>query len=149
LKRAEELRGLSHEHHQALFRAMKLKRASDPGDEAEAFLEFWRRHAQPHFRLEEEVLLPGWAQFGGGYDAALAERVLREHLELRADALRLEAGMLDLEAVRALGEALDRHVRFEERELFPLIEANLEPAALTELGARLAAAEAALEGPAG
>jgi len=148
MKRADELVALSHDHHQALFQAMQLKRASSPGDGVEPFLAFWREHASAHFRIEEEVLLPGWAQLGGGFDSALAERVLSEHLSLRAEVLRLQAGTLDLEGQRAIGEALERHVRFEERELFPAIQTGLAPADLAQLGARLAEAEAALEAPA-
>jgi hypothetical protein len=148
VKRAEELHGLSHDHHQALYRALELKRAERAGEATVPFLEFWRGHASAHFRLEEEVLLPGWAQLSSSFDAAMATRVLAEHLAMRADVLRLEAGTLDLDSQRALGEALERHVRFEERELFPAIEADLDPTALAELGARLASAERELEEPA-
>jgi hypothetical protein len=37
-------------------------------------------------------------------------------------------------------------VRFEERELFPLIEASLEPGVIAKLGAEIADAEARAHG---
>jgi hypothetical protein len=145
VKRAAELHGLSHDHHQALHWALQLKRSESASEPAQPFLDFWHGHAGEHFRVEEEVLLPGWAQLSGSFDESMATRVLGEHLALRTEVLRLAAGELDLEARRALGEALERHVRFEERELFPAIEAGLDQAALAELGARLAEAERELE----
>jgi len=147
VKRAPELHSLSHDHHQTLYWGLQLKRSAGPGEMAEPFLDFWRHHARQHFRLEEEVLLPGWAQLSGSFDESMAARVLREHLAMRADVLRLEAGLLDLDSQRGLGEALESHVRFEERELFPAIEAGLDQAALAELGARLAEAEAGIAEP--
>ena len=40
-----------------------------------------------------------------------------------------------------LGTLLNDHVRFEERELFVLLEARLAPGALQRLGDRIATAE--------
>ena len=58
MKRSDELAPLSRDHHQALFVAMKLKRAEADG--AEAFLGFIAAHGGDHFRIEEEILLPAW-----------------------------------------------------------------------------------------
>jgi hypothetical protein len=53
-------------------------------------------------------------------------RVLLEHQRLHALAGRLraqvEAGAPAAELMAELGEALEVHIRFEERQLFPLIE---------------------------
>jgi len=149
VKRAAELHGLSHDHHQVLHWALELKRSESADDPAQPFLDFWHGHAGEHFRVEEEVLLPGWAQLSDSFDESMATRVLGEHLAMRAEVLRLEAGEFGLDARRALGKALERHVRFEERELFPAIEAGLDEAALAELGARLAQAEGELGQPPG
>ena len=54
----------------------------------------------------------------------------------------LRAERVGADDLRALGELLDRHVRFEERELFPLIEASLDEGAIGAIGAEIAAAEA-------
>jgi hypothetical protein len=46
-----------------------------------------------------------------------------------------------LTTAHALGELLNDHVRYEERELFPAVEARLEPKRLARLGEAIARAE--------
>jgi|Tabmets5t2r1_1033131.scaffolds.fasta_scaffold19460_1 hemerythrin-like domain-containing protein len=141
MKRSPELMPLSHDHHQALFAAQQLKRAEDPAEALDPFLAFWRTHGRNHFQVEEEVLLPGWIVADADADRRLAERVLSEHLEIRGLVWRLERGDLPLEETHSLGALLGRHVRFEERELFPAIEAGMDDDAIAELGAEIARAE--------
>ena len=123
MKRSEALRSLSRDHHQALALALELRRTDDPARAAARFHEFWSREGSLHFRVEEEVLLPTW-ELLGTVQAEPAARLAKEHREIRAAALALGANP-PLAAVRDLGERLAAHVRFEERELFPLIEADL------------------------
>jgi hypothetical protein len=149
MKRSPELTPLSHDHHQALFAAQQLKRAEDIEAAATAFLPFWEAHGRRHFQVEEEVLLPGWIDADPSAERDLAARVLTDHLAIRSDVRRLERGTLPLEGVRALGKTLEDHVRFEERQLFPRIEAGLDAGAIAALGAEIARAEATAEGQAG
>jgi len=141
MKRAEALRPLSREHLSALLIAKKLREADDVEQVSAAFLDFWREDGQHHFRVEEEVLLPTWAVHSE-VDRAGVSRMLEEHLAIRRQALRLEAGRLTVEEVRKLGELLNDHVRFEERELFPIVEQALDADSLDELAAAIEAAEA-------
>ena len=141
MKRTVELRPLSRGHHVALTAAQRLRRASDPDASASEFLDFWRGHGKHHFQIEEEILLPGWFEHDASADHSLAARLTREHLEIRATVRRIEHGDVGLDALRELGHLLDRHVRFEERELFARIEDGLDPAALADLGDEIAAAE--------
>jgi hemerythrin-like domain-containing protein len=70
-------------------------------------------------------------------------RVLTEHVDLRRRGQDLEhSADLDPSALRELGERLESHIRFEERELFPMIERALPDDELTGLGAAFARAEA-------
>ena len=69
--------------------------------------------------------------------------MLTEHVDLRRRGQDLEAGAdVAPEAPRELGDRLERHIRFEERELFPMIEAALPDDELERLGAAFACAEA-------
>ena len=64
----------------------------------------------------------------------MAERVRREHDQIRERPCarqRWEA--------HALGELLNDHVRFEERELFELLESRLNPDELARLGQEIEA----------
>jgi hemerythrin-like domain-containing protein len=138
MKRAEALQPLSRDHLKALLAAKRVREAPDVATATSAFSQFWDVE-QHHFRIEEEVLLPHWAA-STEVEQAAVERMLADHLAIRRDALRLERGGLSLDGLRALGTRLHDHVRFEERELFPLIEQALDDDALAQLGAALAVA---------
>jgi Hemerythrin HHE cation binding domain len=142
MKRAAALRPLSREHLVALLAAKRLREAASAGEGAPVFLEFWQNDGRRHFRIEEEVLLPTWA-LHAEVDRDGVRRMLDEHLAIRREALRAEAGELPLEGARELGALLHDHVRFEERQLFPLVEAALDPAALSRLAAAIERAEGA------
>ena len=140
MKRDESLRPLSREHHRALVTARALQESNSSADLAITFLTFWREDGQRHFRIEEEVLLPTWAMHAA-VDRAGVTRMLEEHLTIRRSALEIEDRGLSLEDAQQLGRLLDAHVRFEERELFPLIEADLDERALSQLAAAIEKAE--------
>ena len=143
MKRDPALKDLSRDHHQALFVAQQLRRAdSETAARArEQFLTFWREHGGRHFRIQEEVLLPAFAEHGGADDPAVAE-VLRDHADIRLMALQIDSGPADPTACARLGERVEQHVRLEERRLFPAIEARLDEVELQALGEALDEAEA-------
>ena len=127
MKRSDALQPLSRDHHQALAVALTLRRADAETAPAAAgaFL--------------EEILLPAYAAHA---DAGhpLVVRVLIDHVEIRERAQRIERGEPDAAPgeLNELGERLAEHVRIEERELFPLIEAALPADAAASLAAALA-----------
>lgn len=123
-RRSAALVELSREHHQALLRAIELKRAGpDTAEEAwRRFLDFWESEGEAHFEEEEQELLPAYARVADPRHPAVM-RGLLEHVLIRARiaALREQAPPAVSE-LNELGEWLDLHVRHEERVLFPLIE---------------------------
>jgi hemerythrin-like domain-containing protein len=143
VKRHRALQPLSRDHHVALVAAQRLRRATanDAGAARSTFLEFWNEHGAKHFRVEEDVLLPAFAAYGDPGDARIA-RMLVEHVRIRAAAAALARGDADLEALHALGTALEQHVRLEEREVFPLIEETLPEEAAERLVDAVLTAEA-------
>jgi hemerythrin-like domain-containing protein len=148
MKRSAALKPLSRDHHQALVVAQKLRRATarDAAETTRFFLDFWRRHGHAHFRVEEDLLLPAYAQFGDARHEAVV-RVLTDHVLIRARASALEARHRPvLEPLHELGGLLEAHVRHEERVLFPLIEEALPPERLATLAAEVERAETVQEG---
>jgi hemerythrin-like domain-containing protein len=139
VKRSEALRSLSRDHHKALSVAQKMRRADDGPEAAALFHTYWEQLGKVHFRIEEEVLLPSWAHLGK-LNQPVVSRLAQEHLEIRAAALEL-AERPELAVVRDLGQRLADHVRFEERELFGLIEDDLAPPELERLARAVAEAE--------
>lgn len=140
MKRSPALAPLSRDHHVALVVARQLARADADGAAAAAgrFVEFLSGHELAHFALEEQVLGPVIPDHPRGRE--LAERMLEDHEYLRSAAGRLRdpTQPVSVEHLHQLGRRLRAHVQMEERELFPYLEQELDPAALEGLGARLA-----------
>jgi hemerythrin-like domain-containing protein len=133
MKRDPALAGLSREHQEALVLARRAA-LPDPGAEdaarlCEQLLHRWDAQFEPHFAVEESVLLPALANAG---EASAAREAQRQHDTLRALTARVRAG--EHAALPAWGMAMRVHVRFEERELFPLAERVVD---LERLGAAL------------
>jgi iron-sulfur cluster repair protein YtfE (RIC family) len=139
MKRSDALAHLSRDHHQGLFVAQRLRRATPAtADEARrAFLEFWETDGHAHFSAEEELLLPAFARHEPPTHEAVV-RVLTDHVDLRRRAADLAATPIpSCDALHELGDRLHAHIRHEERVLFPLIEAALSPDELIDLAAAL------------
>jgi hypothetical protein len=143
MKRDPALVSLSHDHHQALFVAQKLRRADDEtaAEACAVFLDYWEGQGRDHFRLEEEILLPAYVDHGDPYDPLVA-RMLCDHVAIRAraDALARDPHP-GASALRELGTSLADHVRLEERRVFPLIERTMPAARLTAVATALEQAE--------
>jgi len=146
MKRHPSLHALSEHHHHALVQALQIKRiAGQPLAEREAraretaraFLHFWRRAGRKHFREEEEILLPAYSRHVSLESDAAAVRMLAEHAAIRSRIEDLSRLLVAREPVEAhlseLGRALHSHVRLEENEIFPRIEAALSEEELRRL----------------
>ena len=72
--------------------------------------------------------------------------MLAQHARIRGLIMDLSDEMtgkgVRLETLQSIGEALEEHIRLEEREVFPLVEDVLPQEGLKELAARLEAREA-------
>jgi hemerythrin-like domain-containing protein len=145
MKRDPALVSLSRDHHHALSAAQKLRRANaeTAADSRAALVAYWEDRGRVHFRLEEEVLFPAYAAYGDPYDALIA-RALCDHVAIRQRIATLDRDRSQtVAALHELGGLIAEHVRLEEREVFPLIEAALPAAELAAVAAALLAREAA------
>lgn len=134
MKRDPRLRGLSSEHHAALVLAQRLRQASRE-DRLTAALarevaERFAREIEPHFVIEDELLIPGLREAGEG---ALADRLTVDHADLRALVAQAPA---DPSVLTEISERLAAHVRFEERVVFPRSEEVLPDTVLDAIGLR-------------
>jgi quercetin dioxygenase-like cupin family protein len=124
VKRHPALVQLSHDHHHALVAARRLRGAADagedPADAVAAFAEFFAAVSVPHFREEEETLFP--LVVSENEARPFVARALLDHQQLHALAAQIGRADDVRERMRELSRLLEEHVRFEERELFPLIE---------------------------
>ncbi len=139
MKRHPSLIPLSREHHDGLVLAQLLK--NDVPDykglpttiegKVEYTRRLWQEALQPHFEKEEQLLIPRTRGYGPELEA-MSERVTEEHRQIRRqiEALGEAATAAQLDE---LGRLLERHIRFEEREWFALIQQELPPGALEQL----------------
>ena len=142
-KRSRELRPLSSEHHQALLIAFQLKKAiaghaetaGAPRD-LDGLLSLARRFEDSvflvHIQAEEDLLGPHLSPED-------VHRLKDEHRQLRA--LLVESRTVRQAERRApllaFADLLERHVRWEERELFGRCEEGISPADLVSVGHEL------------
>lgn len=146
MKRHKALYNLSREHQHALALALKLKYPKKPLSsilEEEVPLlsnelsDVFENVLRKHFAKEEKCLVPGFEQNG------LMRRMLEEHKKLEGLYRKITDNpeKWDLttkrEKLNLFGELLELHIRFEERELFPMIEESLTEDELTVLGKKL------------
>jgi iron-sulfur cluster repair protein YtfE (RIC family) len=147
MKRHSSLKKFSDDHHGGLVQARRLRRAAtgeegSPAEVARSFLRFWEKDTSPHFREEEEVLLPVYARCGGDLGAEPIREMLADHARIRGLVLTLidenRSAEASVDMLREIGERLEAHIRLEERRVFPLVEATLPEECLEEIGARTA-----------
>lgn len=137
---------LSHDHHHGLALALRCRRQSlgqlQPAgaeglrERAREFREFFAENLVNHFRAEEEVLFPELsARIPESRD--LIDLLVREHEQMRSAIRNLQEEIGLAKLVFDLGDLLERHIRKEERELFPLFEENADLFDVETVGERI------------
>ena len=128
---------LRQQHREA--RALLGRLAEVPAGDRTACLAKLSAALRGHADLEEELLYPELED-----DADFEELVsdaFQEHEEIRGALADLERCPTDDEEfpdlVHALGDIVQHHLRDEEEELLPRVDAAFGHAALAELGARM------------
>jgi hemerythrin-like domain-containing protein len=128
--RHDSLVPLSHDHHHALAQARRLEEAASISDEpnrrraTDDFINFYLGSLLRHFREEEELFFAPLVD----HEVALALviQALTEHLRVHARVRGLKRDLADGKAgpdqMAELAKLLTAHVRFEEREVLPLVE---------------------------
>jgi hemerythrin-like domain-containing protein len=145
MKHDPRLNPLSWQHQRTLALAHRtgaaLDKASAPLESLTAEIDsLWRQEIEPHFRAEEAILFPPAQALGICRDEI--EQVLQEHQRLSELVGLIERGdaPADLRRhLREFAELLIRHIRFEERTVFPALEKALPKEHLEAVGRDLSA----------
>jgi hemerythrin-like domain-containing protein len=120
IKRSKQLTPLSKDHHDGLLFAWKIKQGLKNGADIKLIAEyvqwFWKNHLQEHFREEEQILAPHLPA-----DNELLKRMIDEHQEIES-MVHINENIPDETLLLNLAQAIDDHIRFEERQLFPYAE---------------------------
>lgn len=132
LKRHPSLRHLSHDHHHGLLLCWKIRQGFklevEP-DRIKTYCEwFWKNHLQAHFEEEEKLIFPVLPE-----DDPMIKQALSEHKRLRKLFSTWENTEKNLGQIE---EELEKHIRFEERVLFPVIQEKATSAQLEVIAAQ-------------
>ncbi len=130
MQRHTSLRSLSSDHETELLIARKARLAADQDASTqavawEAIVEIFHTELEPHFRREEQNLLPMLRIAG---EVELIDRTLREHRMMHALIVENRSGNLG-----AFADLLAAHIQFEEQELFDTAQRVLDSQALADL----------------
>lgn len=145
LVREPVLAPFSRDHYTGLVQSSRLRKA--PPDRAEAcarlatdFIDAWDHEIANHFDDEERLLLELMCD-------ADRQRLLNEHGQIRylARCIRAERdrGHADSATLRAMGDLLESHIRWEERDLFNRLQQALSDEQRRHLATRTAAIDPA------
>jgi hemerythrin-like domain-containing protein len=137
---------LSHDHHHGLALALRCRKqslgqlkpmgASGLRERAAELSTFYASNLVAHFRAEEEVLFPA-LRSAVPESGPIIDELVRDHREIRKRVPELAVGTGLAKTLFDLGDLLERHIRKEERELFPLFEEQLEKFEADAVGAEI------------
>lgn len=144
MKRHSSLIPLSREHHDGLLLATRLQQGKkalprlwshDLHWQAHYVVAFFDDHLDRHFRIEEEIVFPTAKKFLKDKSDTIAQ-LLDEHEEVKklVESLRTPSLKNLEDALILFGQVLEKHIRTEEREFFPLCEEQIPTEELEKMG---------------
>lgn len=144
IKRHKSLQPLSRDHHHGLILAQILKKGAPEykglpttvEGKKEYTIIFYNSELVKHFKNEEEILFPLVKGRSADVDE-LTDEIVNEHRKMENLISEIQ-NTKDLERILdEFGTLLEKHIRKEERKLFPEIEMILTEGELSELETNL------------
>ena len=135
IKRSHQLAPLSKEHHDGLLFVWKIRQGIKNDTSIQKLRNYvvwyWKQHTKPHFYQEEKILLPYMPA-----DHPWVAQMINEHAQIRELVLSIDKEA-DLELMKSLTDLAERHIRWEERQLFGYLEKNLTTEQLDNIYSKL------------
>ncbi|MES2003437.1 MAG: hemerythrin domain-containing protein [Bacteroidota bacterium] len=137
MKRNEHLRTLSRDHHFGLLFCWKIRQGLKNKIATVRIRQYvnyyWVSYLHQHFLDEETVLF-------NPLNDRLCNMGISQHKKIEAQIKYInEAEEGDTDAYKLLADLVDKHIRFEERELFPYLESVLSEEKMAIIGEQLKA----------
>ena len=131
LKRHEALKPLSRDHHQGLLLCWKIREGLIKGiahERIKSYTDFfYSSQLKPHFKFEEEEVFPLL-----GEEHPMIIRALKEHHRLES-LFKAEANHENFTSIEL---ELNRHIRFEERQLFMVLQESISEEQLQKISTK-------------
>lgn len=140
MKRADQLQPLSREHHLGLVIGRHAKECEDTPEQIlkhwTALTDYIHKDMTHHFGIEDDILIKAMMPYKDKEPkvGAVLDKLEAQHQELeQLTALNDNQTTPTVDQVHKLANALYDHIRFEERELFPLAQTHLSEAELAAI----------------
>lgn len=134
MKRNEHIIPLSRDHHFGLLFCWKIRQGVKRNVETERIRRyvayFWDHHFRQHFHEEETILFIL-------KDDPYCRRAQEEHRAIEQLVKDIAQPDTGFDRLQSLADMVDRHIRYEERELFPYLEQALTEDQLNVIGREL------------
>lgn len=137
IKRSEYIVKLSRDHHASLLFCWKIRQAKRleiaPSRVKPYVAYFSADHMRPHFDEEEQILFPP------AINDPLVKQAFTEHQDIYrlVDQIALAEDKELQPLLDEIAETVDKHVRFEERVLFPHLEKIIPEVELKKISDQL------------
>ena len=137
IKRHPAIAELSRDHHTGLLLVWKIREGIKKSIEAERIKRYviycFDTELEPHFKEEEELLFNKIAK-----ENELRMKAETDHATLRQLAEDMKKGPLSsYMLIGKFGDSLEKHIRFEERELFNFIQDSFPEIVLLQISSSL------------
>jgi hemerythrin-like domain-containing protein len=137
MKRDKNLETLSWEHHDGLVLAFRLEKGIknnvDTNIISDYLLHNWDHGLGHHFWQEEQSLITPLRKFEIGRE--LLHQMTVEHDQLKNLISDVISNGKDIKSnIAQFYQCLNQHIRFEERQLFPLVQEIVSSGALVKIG---------------
>jgi hemerythrin-like domain-containing protein len=136
IKRSKHLLLISREHHFGLLFCWKIRQGIklkiDPTRITRYVQYFWQNQLHAHFKEEEMLIFLDKAD-------TLIQKAQEEHVHIENQIQKIlqAANPVTHQQLNGVADAIDNHIRFEERTLFPHLEKIFTEAQLENIGAQL------------
>lgn len=131
MKRNDNLKTLSWEHHNGLVISFRIKQGLTKNikliDIVEYIIFSWETQLEHHFWQEEQIF-PELL-----FVSDLIVKMKNQHEQLRKLIGNIKINY-SVEDVQQFAEILNNHIRFEEKKLFPAVEQNIDREKLEQIG---------------
>jgi hemerythrin-like domain-containing protein len=136
IKRNAAIAEFSRDHHFALLLVWKIregiKKSIEPERISKYVIHFFDTELKAHFKDEEALL---FSQIPS--DNKLRIQAENDHKAIYRLVSDLQKNQTDEILLQSFADTLEKHIRFEERELFNYIQDNISETALTNIAASL------------
>ncbi|MBC6489425.1 hemerythrin domain-containing protein [Flavihumibacter stibioxidans] len=135
MQRADVLQPLSRQHKAALMTCLLIRKGiskqASVAVMTDFFLQCWEKDLAPHFKEEEEQIIPLLQKHEAG--KPLADTILRDHDLIRTAITHLSQAHVNERLLEDLADQLEQHVRYEERIVFQSMQEFIPAQQLLQL----------------